>query len=61
MIVIPAIDLHDGHVVRLKQGAFDDVTYYNPNPAEVAKTFQDAGARRIHVVDLDGSDRGNSV
>jgi len=61
MIVIPAIDLHDGHVVRLKQGAFDDVTYYNPNPADVAKTFQDAGARRIHVVDLDGSDRGNSV
>ncbi len=61
MIVIPAIDLHDGSVVRLKKGVFEDVTYYSEDPAEVAAAFRDAGARRIHVVDLDGSVRGAGV
>lgn len=61
MIVIPAIDLHAGRVVRLKQGAFDAVTQYSTNPAEVARSFQDAGASRIHVVDLDGSLKGAGV
>lgn len=61
MIVIPAIDLHDGQVVRLKQGAFDNVTYYSTDPAEVARCFQEAGATRIHVVDLDGSLKGAGV
>lgn len=61
MIVIPAIDLHEGTVVRLKKGAFDDVTYYSKDPAEVARVFRDAGAKRIHVVDLDGSVQGRGV
>jgi len=61
MIVIPAIDLHEGQVVRLTQGAFDAVTYYNPNPAAVARAFEEAGATRIHVVDLDGSLKGEGV
>lgn len=61
MMVIPAIDLHEGQVVRLKQGAFDAVTYYSTNPAEVARAFEEAGATRIHVVDLDGSLKGRGV
>ena len=61
MIVIPAIDLHEGQVVRLKKGAFDEVTRYSRDPAEVARSFEDAGARRIHVVDLDGSVKGHGV
>jgi phosphoribosylformimino-5-aminoimidazole carboxamide ribotide isomerase len=61
MIVIPAIDLHEGNVVRLKKGVFDDVTYYSKDPAEVALAFTDAGAKRIHVVDLDGSVKGKGV
>lgn len=61
MIVIPAIDLHEGQVVRLRQGAFDNVTYYSTDPAEIARSFQDAGATRIHVVDLDGSLKGAGV
>ena len=61
MIVIPAIDLHEGSVVRLKKGVFEEVTYYSKDPAEVAVSFADAGAKRIHVVDLDGSIKGAGV
>jgi phosphoribosylformimino-5-aminoimidazole carboxamide ribotide isomerase len=61
MIVIPAIDLHEGNVVRLRKGAFEDVTQYSTVPADVAKSFRDAGATRIHVVDLDGSLKGQGV
>ncbi|HDP25373.1 MAG TPA: 1-(5-phosphoribosyl)-5-[(5-phosphoribosylamino)methylideneamino]imidazole-4-carboxamide isomerase [Deltaproteobacteria bacterium] len=61
MIVIPAIDLHEGHVVRLKKGVFENITIYSTDPGEVARTFMEAGARRIHVVDLDGSLAGRSV
>ncbi len=61
MIVIPAIDLHEGNVVRLKKGAFDDVTRYSSVPSDVAKAFRDAGAKRIHVVDLDGSLKGEGI
>lgn len=61
MIVIPAIDLHEGNVVRLKKGVFDDVTCYSKDPAEVALAFRDAGAKRIHVVDLDGSVEGKGM
>ncbi len=61
MIVIPAIDLHEGSVVRLKKGVFEEVTYYSKDPAEVALSFADAGAKRIHVVDLDGSIKGAGV
>ena len=58
MIVIPAIDLYQGKVVRLKKGAFEEVTVYSEMPGDVAKSFEEAGARRIHVVDLDGSVAG---
>ena len=61
MIIIPAIDLHQGQVVRLKKGKFDEVTVYSRFPADVAKAFADAGAKRIHVVDLDGSVAGKGM
>jgi len=61
MIIIPAIDLHEGRVVRLKKGRFDEVTVYSSNPADMARSFQDAGAGRIHVVDLDGSVAGKGM
>ena len=55
MIVIPAIDLKDGHCVRLSQGRKSEVTVYNANPVAVARAFVAAGAQMIHVVDLDGA------
>jgi len=61
VIVIPAIDLHQGQVVRLKKGLFEEVTVYSQVPGEVAKSFVDAGAKRIHVVDLDGSVAGKGM
>jgi len=61
MIVIPAIDLHDGKVVRLKQGRFDMVKEYSNDPVSVAMEFNEAGAMRIHIVDLDASLKGRSV
>ncbi len=61
MIIIPAIDLHKGQVVRLRKGRFDEVTVYGTDPARVARSFQEAGAERIHVVDLDGSVEGRGM
>jgi phosphoribosylformimino-5-aminoimidazole carboxamide ribotide isomerase len=61
MIIIPAIDLHKGQVVRLRKGRFDEVTVYGTDPAAMARSFQDAGAERIHVVDLDGSVEGRGM
>jgi len=58
MLVIPAIDLKNGSCVRLVQGRKTDVTVYDENPVEVAKQFEAAGARMIHVVDLDGAFKG---
>lgn len=55
MIIIPAIDLKEGRCVRLSQGDFQRVTVYSDNPVEIAKLWQDNGAQRIHLVDLDGS------
>jgi len=55
LLVIPAIDLKDGHAVRLKQGDFNRSTVYSSDPLEVALRWEDAGAGRIHIVDLDGS------
>ena len=54
MIVIPAIDLHDGKCVRLLQGDFNRVTVYSEDP-EMARSWQRQGAKRLHIVDLDGS------
>lgn len=58
MIVIPAIDLKDGKVVRLLQGRYEKVTVYSDDPAETAKAWQSQGAGRLHVVDLDGARAG---
>jgi len=56
--IIPAIDIIDGKCVRLSQGDFLRKTIYNCNPLEVAKEFEDAGIRRLHLVDLDGAKKG---
>jgi phosphoribosylformimino-5-aminoimidazole carboxamide ribotide isomerase len=55
MIIYPAIDLRKGKCVRLKQGDFNQTTVYNEDPQEMAKTFKQAGAKWLHVVDLDGA------
>jgi phosphoribosylformimino-5-aminoimidazole carboxamide ribotide isomerase len=56
--LIPAIDLKEGRVVRLLQGDMDRATVYGDDPAAVARSFEDGGARMIHVVDLDGAVAG---
>lgn len=53
--IIPAIDIIEGKCVRLSQGDYRQKTIYNENPLEVAKMFEDAGLRRLHLVDLDGA------
>lgn len=53
--IIPAIDVIDGKCVRLSQGNYNEKKIYNENPLEVAKAFEDAGIRRLHLVDLDGA------
>ena len=53
--IIPAIDLIEGHCVRLTQGDYSQKKIYNENPLEVAKSFEDAGITRLHLVDLDGA------
>lgn len=59
MILFPAIDLKDGKVVRLHQGDYDQMTVYSEDPLAVARTFKEAGATHLHVVDLDGARGGN--
>lgn len=54
----PAIDLKDGQVVRLRQGRMDEATVYGVDPVRIAARWAEAGARWIHVVDLDGALRG---
>lgn len=61
MILLPAIDLKDGQCVRLYQGDYSQVTTYASNPVEVAQRWQEAGARWLHVVDLDGAAAGQPV
>lgn len=58
MELIPAIDLLGGKVVRLHQGKYDEVTVYSDDPAAMAMAFESHGARRLHVVDLDGARDG---
>lgn len=57
--IIPAIDLIEGKCVRLTQGDFARSTVYNDDPLEVAKSFEDAGISRLHLVDLDGAKNGS--
>jgi phosphoribosylformimino-5-aminoimidazole carboxamide ribotide isomerase len=58
VILLPAIDIRDGRAVRLRQGNFEDETVYADDPLEAARFFVDAGARFLHVVDLDGAREG---
>lgn len=55
MRIIPAIDIIDGKCVRLSQGDYNQKTVYNENPLEVAKQFEAAGLKYLHLVDLDGA------
>ncbi|HEV3375656.1 MAG TPA: 1-(5-phosphoribosyl)-5-[(5-phosphoribosylamino)methylideneamino]imidazole-4-carboxamide isomerase [Thermoleophilaceae bacterium] len=61
MILLPAVDIRDGRAVRLRQGDFDDETIYADDPFEAARSFVEAGARFLHVVDLDGAREGEPV
>lgn len=61
MDLYPAIDIRDGRAVRLRQGRFEDQTVYADDPLEAARAWVDAGARRLHVVDLDGAREGQPV
>jgi phosphoribosylformimino-5-aminoimidazole carboxamide ribotide isomerase len=58
MLLIPAIDLKDGHCVRLKQGDMDQVTTFSEAPADMAAHWLAQGARRLHLVDLNGAFAG---
>lgn len=61
MFVIPAIDMIEGKVVRLTHGDYKTVRVYHNNPLEVAKQFETAGIKRLHLVDLDGAKSGHIV
>ena len=61
MLLIPAIDLKDGRCVRLKQGDMNDSTTFGEDPAAMARRWVDAGARRLHLVDLNGAFAGKPV
>jgi len=61
LLVIPAIDLKDGKCVRLRQGRMDDVTVFSDDPVETAGRWVKAGARRLHIVDLNGARSGVPV
>ncbi|MFB9886184.1 1-(5-phosphoribosyl)-5-[(5-phosphoribosylamino)methylideneamino]imidazole-4-carboxamide isomerase [Balneatrix alpica] len=61
MLVIPAIDLKDGQCVRLRQGRMDDSTVFSNDPVDMAARWVEAGARRLHLVDLNGAFAGEPV
>lgn len=58
MLLIPAIDIKDGKCVRLRRGQMDAVTVYFDDPVDAARRWVEAGARRLHIVDLDGAREG---
>jgi phosphoribosylformimino-5-aminoimidazole carboxamide ribotide isomerase len=58
MLIIPAIDLKDGHCVRLKQGSMADATVFSEDPGAMARHWLKLGARRLHLVDLNGAFAG---
>jgi phosphoribosylformimino-5-aminoimidazole carboxamide ribotide isomerase len=60
-LILPAIDLRDGRAVRLRQGEANAETRYSEDPVEVARQFAEAGARALHIVDLDGAFSGTPV
>lgn len=59
MLIIPAIDIINGQCVRLRQGEYTEKTVYHDDPVSVANTFLDQGATWLHVVDLDGAEKGS--
>jgi phosphoribosylformimino-5-aminoimidazole carboxamide ribotide isomerase len=61
MLLIPAIDLKDGQCVRLRQGRMEDTTIFANNPVDMAQRWVEAGARRLHLVDLNGAFAGKPV
>ena len=61
MLLIPAIDIKDGKCVRLRQGRMKDDTVYSEDPLAMAARWVDAGARRLHIVDLNGATKGRPV
>ena len=61
MLIIPAIDLKDGHCVRLEQGEMDRATVFSEDPAAMARHWLEKGARRLHLVDLNGAFAGKPV
>ncbi len=61
MLLIPAIDLIDGQAVRLRQGDYSDSTVFSPDPVSVADRWVSEGARRLHIVDLDGAKVGEPI
>ncbi len=61
MLLIPAIDLKDGKCVRLRQGRMEDSTVFSDDPVAMAGRWVDAGARRLHLVDLNGAFAGKPV
>ena len=61
MQLYPAIDMKDGKCVRLRQGAFQEMTVYSDAPEKVAAYWQEQGASFLHLVDLDGALAGHSV
>ena len=61
MLLIPAIDIKDGKCVRLKQGRMEDETVYSNNPMEVADRWVSEGAKRLHIVDLNGAVSGKPI
>jgi phosphoribosylformimino-5-aminoimidazole carboxamide ribotide isomerase len=58
MLIIPAIDLKDGKCVRLKQGAMNQATVFSDDPTATAREWMEKGARRLHLVDLNGAAAG---
>ena len=61
MIIIPAIDLRDGRCVRLERGDYSKETIYDQDPVAVARRWVEKGAKRLHLVDLDGEKAGTPV
>tara|TARA_B110000008_G_scaffold110108_1_gene113098 strand:+ start:1274 stop:2011 length:738 start_codon:yes stop_codon:yes gene_type:complete len=61
MIIIPAIDLKDGQCVRLRKGIMEDTTVFSNNPTEMASKWVTEGARRLHLVDLNGAFEGKPI
>ena len=61
MDIIPAIDLLEGNCVRLNKGNYNKVTRFNPDPVAQSIKWQEEGAKRIHIVDLDGAKTGKPI